>query len=304
MKISGIYKIQSKCKPERIYVGSAVNIYRRWNEHRKLLRENKHHSPKLQKHYNKYNGDLIFSILLACDVNDLVVNEQFFIDALRPYFNICLKAGSCLGMKLSEAAKRKISESNRRRIVSEATKEKMRIKLTGKTHSTESREKMSKSRKGRKFTENHKQKIREANKGKKFTDEHRMKLSIARKGRIITDETKKKLSLSHIGKKNALYGKHHSLETKNKLRELAKNQKHTEESKTKMSKAQKKRWDNVDNEVRNGFKMRAILLNHKRWHSDMKFESCPICNRDFDQAPTLEGPDELLDKLVFAVEKK
>jgi len=26
MKISGIYKIQSKVKPERIYIGSAVNI--------------------------------------------------------------------------------------------------------------------------------------------------------------------------------------------------------------------------------------------------------------------------------------
>jgi hypothetical protein len=28
-KISGIYKIQSKIKPERIYIGSAVNLQKR-----------------------------------------------------------------------------------------------------------------------------------------------------------------------------------------------------------------------------------------------------------------------------------
>ena len=31
MKISGIYKIESKIKPERIYIGSAVNIGNRKN---------------------------------------------------------------------------------------------------------------------------------------------------------------------------------------------------------------------------------------------------------------------------------
>ncbi len=28
--ISGVYKIQSKIKPERIYIGSSVNINSRW----------------------------------------------------------------------------------------------------------------------------------------------------------------------------------------------------------------------------------------------------------------------------------
>lgn len=54
MKISGIYKIQSKVKPERIYIGSAVNIRHRRNQHFSSLSLNNHHNKKLQYHYNKY----------------------------------------------------------------------------------------------------------------------------------------------------------------------------------------------------------------------------------------------------------
>jgi group I intron endonuclease len=219
MKLSGIYKIQSKKKPKRIYIGSAVNIHRRWNEHKCKLLKNKHHSPKLQNHYNKYGGaDLEFSILIGCEKQDLIKHEQYFIDALKPYFNISITAGSCLGMKLSEEAKSKISESNRRRIISQETKEKMRKALTGKTASAETREKMSKTRKGKKFTEEHKQKIREANKGRIFTEEHKEKIKIARRKRITTEETKRRLSISHSGEKNSFFGKHHTEETKQKIR--------------------------------------------------------------------------------------
>jgi len=219
MKLSGIYKIQSKKKPKRIYIGSAVNIHRRWNEHKCNLLKNKHHSPKLQNHYNKYGGaDLEFSILIGCEKQDLIKHEQYFIDALKPYFNISITAGSCLGMKLSEEAKSKISESNRRRIISQETKEKMRKALTGKTASAETREKMSKTRKGKKFTEEHKQKIREANKGRIFTEEHKEKIKIARRKRITTEETKRRLSISHSGEKNSFFGKHHTEETKQKIR--------------------------------------------------------------------------------------
>ena len=38
MAVSGIYKIESKIKPERCYIGSAVNINRRWNVHLRALK--------------------------------------------------------------------------------------------------------------------------------------------------------------------------------------------------------------------------------------------------------------------------
>jgi group I intron endonuclease len=98
--MTGIYKIQSIKKSDRIYIGSAINITDRWSLHLSKLKQGKHHSAKLQNHYNKYGkNDLQFSVLICCDKENLLANEQFFIDSYNPYFNICKKAGSMLGIK-------------------------------------------------------------------------------------------------------------------------------------------------------------------------------------------------------------
>src|SRR4030042_5011373 len=111
-KISGIYKIQSIRKKNRIYIGSAKNIHVRWGLHLSYLRRNKHHSIKLQNYYNKYGeSDLLFNILLGCDEALLIVNEQFFIDSYKQYFNIKPNAGSNLGFKHSEESKNKTRQS-------------------------------------------------------------------------------------------------------------------------------------------------------------------------------------------------
>jgi group I intron endonuclease len=110
MKISGIYQIQSKIKPERIYIGSAVNISARWSSHLGTLRRNKHRSLKLQRHYNKYGiTDLEFTILLGCEKEDLIKTEQYFIDSYNPFFNSLKIAGSPLGFRHSDEAKKKMS---------------------------------------------------------------------------------------------------------------------------------------------------------------------------------------------------
>jgi group I intron endonuclease len=110
MKISGIYQMQSKIKPIRIYIGSAVNINDRWRCHLKDLKKQKHHSKKLQNHYNKYGeSDLQFSILLGCEISDLIRIEQYFLDSHNPYFNTCKIAGSCLGIKRSKETRQKQS---------------------------------------------------------------------------------------------------------------------------------------------------------------------------------------------------
>ena len=98
MKISGIYKIQSIKFPKRCYVGSSYSIQRRWVDHLTALARGDHHSKKLQKHYDKYGkNDLVFSVLIGCEREDLITMEQFFLDSLKPYFNICPKAHSSLG---------------------------------------------------------------------------------------------------------------------------------------------------------------------------------------------------------------
>jgi group I intron endonuclease len=115
MKISGIYKIQSKIKPERIYIGSSENISKRWVTHKCILKRNIHHSIKLQRHFNKYGEqDLVFSIILECFKEDLIKNEQGFLDLLNPWFNIDKKATNCSGCKRSEKIIQKIRDARKR----------------------------------------------------------------------------------------------------------------------------------------------------------------------------------------------
>lgn len=111
MKISGIYQIQSIIKPERVYIGSSYDIINRWKEHVRKLKKGNHKNPKLQHHVNKYGfDDLQFSVLVGCDKENLIINEQLFLDSLHPWFNIHKKADSPLGLKRSKECRKKMSE--------------------------------------------------------------------------------------------------------------------------------------------------------------------------------------------------
>lgn len=213
MKISGIYKIQSIINPERCYIGSAINITQRWCVHLGSLKNKKHHSKKLQRHYDKYGkNDLIFSILIGCDKLDLITTEQFFIDSYNPYFNNCKTAGSMLGFKFSEETKLKQSiskkgisktmEHNQKN--SEAHKGKIPWNkgLHG-IYSEESLKSMGISKKGKPRSEEVKQKLRDANTGKIRSSETKLKMKLSHKGLVghkHSEETKRKLSLARIGK--------------------------------------------------------------------------------------------------------
>jgi len=178
MKISGIYQIQSKLKPERKYIGSAVNIQGRWDVHLSVLKRNKHHSGKLQNHFNKYGEtDLHFSILLGCLKEDLLKTEQYFLDSYNPWFNICKIAGSQLGLKRTEDSKQKMSN-----------------KAMGHKRNL-----------GRKHSETAKTKMR-----KPKSEETKKKMSIAKKGKPrinFSEETRKKMSNIRMGVKRGNYNK-------------------------------------------------------------------------------------------------
>jgi group I intron endonuclease len=248
MKISCIYKIESKLKPERFYIGSAVNYKHRKNCHLYDLRKKRHGSKKLQNHYNKYGeSDLYFSIIEECDVNSLLTREQHYLDSLNPYFNILKKADNSLGFKHSFETIQKLKEV--RKLQSPA--------------SLETRQKMSSSRLGHPnyllyHTEETKRKISEANKGKiswnkgksswnkglKMSEEARRNMSIARKGKKkskpMSQETKLKIGNATRGRLNFFKGKKRSLENCKKISESKMGHIVTEETRKKISESKKK----------------------------------------------------------------
>jgi len=113
---SGIYKITSLSHPDRIYVGSAVDLRKRQQQHWNQFRRGKHINYLLLGHIKKYSiSDLKFEIIERCPVESLLMREQFFIDSLQPSFNICKKAGNTLGRKWTEAARNKRELKNRNR---------------------------------------------------------------------------------------------------------------------------------------------------------------------------------------------
>lgn len=115
---SGIYCLQSKIKPERIYIGSSNNIDNRKRQHLNDLKRNIHHSAKIQNHVNKYGGDdLEFFTVMECAVDQLVKNEQFYIDILNPFFNSRRIANSNSGVKYDERIIRKMSERTKKRFM-------------------------------------------------------------------------------------------------------------------------------------------------------------------------------------------
>ncbi len=195
MKISGIYKIQSRIKPERIYIGSAVDMKNRWNLHLYKLKKGVHHSIILQNHYNKYGeSDLVFIIIEPCLSSFLTIREQYYLDQLKPYFNICKKAGSKLGIKISEEGCRNISNGHRGHLISEETRIKISKSNMGRVSAN----------KGVKMSEEQKIKIGKANKGKqpnlgtKYTNEAKLKISLSKKGKPLTEKHRNNLSKSHL----------------------------------------------------------------------------------------------------------
>lgn len=221
MKISGIYQIQSLCKPERAYVGSSVNIAHRWKEHLRDLNSGKHHSAKLQRHFDKYGmSDLMFIVSETCTPELLIIKEQTYFSPL-PYFNCCPTAGSNLGFKHSEETKKKQSEAHRN--ISDETRMKMSIAHKGKSVNKGrvqgEEERKSRGRKGRVgwskglkniFSPEVLKVMSEKAKARVFSEEHKRKISEAligntrAKGIKRSEETRRKMSLAQMGNKKGL----------------------------------------------------------------------------------------------------
>jgi group I intron endonuclease len=204
---SGIYKIESPSG--NFYIGSAVNIRRRWHEHKTQLNRGTHHSKQLQHAHAKYGLDaLVFGVIEFCQIDDLIIAEQKWLDTLNPKYNSAKTAGSKKGVKWTDEQRVKIvaklaGVKKSPEHVANAAAAKVGLK-----HSAESRAKMSAAAKNRApMSAETKAKISSIAKLQNPTAETRSKISAGLIGRVMSPETRAKISASKLGKKTSTAGR-------------------------------------------------------------------------------------------------
>lgn len=214
--MQGVYIIKNKITDE-VYVGSSTNLRRRKNDHISSLKRNDHENKFLQKSYNEHKKKNFEFIILEeyedPDREFLYKREDFYMKKYKDkLFNINPNAKSRKGIKITEEAKKKMSEHSKKM-----------------WQDPEYLEKMSK----RKPSEETKKKMSEAHKGKKYT-----------LGYKHSEEFSKKLS-QRMKTNNPFKGKKHSEEARKKMSEWQKNRPPVSEAtRKKLSMAAKRQWTN------------------------------------------------------------
>lgn len=164
--LSGIYSIINDLNGHQ-YIGSSIDIYRRFKEHKYYLHNGKHHSTYLQNAWDKYGeNSFSFNILKVVERKEnLIAIEQEFLSRLQPEYNIFkICCNSPQGTKHSKEHCQKISDT-----------------LKGHKHSEESKKKMSFS-----------------HRGEKLSEEHTRKIVISKIGKHPSDNTKNKIKESQL----------------------------------------------------------------------------------------------------------
>lgn len=184
---SGIYCWRN-LNSGKMYIGSSINLSKRLSQYlsikflnKELLNgKSKIYSALLNYSYSNFS----LTILEYCDLADVIKREQYYLDLLKPTYNIELTAGSRLGSFHDEEARAKMWAAHIGRELSQSQKDHL-VSLCL-------------SNVGRKHLEITKIKQREAALGRVVSEETRQKLlaasSTALKIKVIDMETSIQLS--------------------------------------------------------------------------------------------------------------
>ena len=152
---AGVYEIDCN---KYSYIGSSKYIEKRWKQHLKLLRENRHSNKFMQRVFNKYGEDTFnFDIVENCDSlseKDMRKRETYYINFFKKNFgnamNLTFDAVAIGKRNYSKKERKAISERNKKIWDSLSPEEKLyrlRGLKGGHPQSEETRRKISKASK-------------------------------------------------------------------------------------------------------------------------------------------------------------
>jgi group I intron endonuclease len=131
----GIYQIRNIIN-NKVYIGSSVNINKRFREHEIGLEKGIHYNKHLQRSWNEYKKDnFLFEILEKVkDKNLLLEREQYWMNIkdssnIENGYNLSPTAGNTLGYKHTEETKKKIGKIHKGKVLSQETKQKMKNRI-------------------------------------------------------------------------------------------------------------------------------------------------------------------------------
>ncbi|MBK9181407.1 MAG: GIY-YIG nuclease family protein [Acidimicrobiales bacterium] len=170
-KARGVYAIVNEATG-KAYIGSAVDVRRRWQAHRRHLRRGSHPNRYLQASWDRH-GEPSFRfelVELVSAAASLVEREQAWLDALRPFdrdngYNLSPTAYSILGYRFTPEQRENVATSCR-----------------GKPKSAEHRARLWANRE---VDESHREQMRllgESGRGVPKSAEHRRKIGAAHAG--------------------------------------------------------------------------------------------------------------------------
>ena len=168
---SGVYMLKNKLTGD-FYIGQSKNIKNRFKNYFNVSYLKSKQGFIISRALLKYGySNFSLTILEYCNSSDLLVREQYYLDKLKPKYNILKIAGISQGFKHSEETKTKISKALKGiyvgdnsalfgRLHKEETKKLMSLKkagknnpLYGKIHSEETKDLMRQKALGRKQSE-------------------------------------------------------------------------------------------------------------------------------------------------------
>ena len=253
----GVYRILN-CVNGKFYIGSSINIEKRWNDHKYALANNTHNNKHLQNAWNKYGeNNFKFEVLEETDINSLRERETFYLKSTnctddKIGYNMLDNAKFGLGVSASAEVRKKISESckgEKNRHFGKHHTEQSKAVISNKVKLASAKKRAERLQKwidekhtcefcgeimvekygsgrfcNKSCCRKHTSKIM---KGKPHSPEHNKKVSEALKGRKFSDEQKQKISENAKKrfadpKNNPMYGKKHSEATKKLISEKLK----------------------------------------------------------------------------------